>query len=142
MPTRIYIKDARLDQADVLQSVTITDSVSGTLEITPSSNSGQIEGVLTDAGQKPVIGIQAILIPERLRERHDLYKIAVSGVDGRFTVRGIPPGEYRLFAWEDLEPFSYFDPEVLKTYEQQGKRVRIAESGKETVEMKIIPAAQ
>ena len=87
-------------------------------------------------------GTQAFLIPDQLRDRRDLYKSAVTGTDGRFTIRGITPGDYRLFAWEDIEPYSYFDPEVLKSYERLGKRVRIRESSKESVEMTIIPAAQ
>ncbi len=141
MSPNMYIKEARLDQMDILVGVTIGDRVSGTLEVTISSNAGQLDGTITDAVSKPVTGVQAVLIPDKNRERRDLYKIALSDMDGHFTIRGLVPGNYKLFAWEDIEPFSYFDPDVLKDFEQKGKAITIRESLKETVEMKLIPAA-
>src|SRR6185436_11542325 len=106
------LKDARLGQQDVLQGVTIGDDANESLEITLSPNAGQLDGMLTDASLKPVAGAQAVLIPDRSPGRRDLYRTAVTSTDGRFTLRGITPGDYRLFAWEDLEPYAYFDPEV------------------------------
>jgi hypothetical protein len=91
--------------------------------------------------QKPVRGIQAVLIPDR-RERRDHYKTSTSDQNGHFTFRGLTPGDYRLFAWEHLEPFAYNDPEVLRRYEHQGSPIKISESTKLTVEAKMIPAGQ
>jgi hypothetical protein len=140
--TNLYIKDARLGQTDALQSLAISPPVNGTLEITLGANPGQVMGAVTDATLKPVSGVQAVLIPEQLRNRQDLYKTVTTDQDGRFTLRGITPGDYRLFAWEDIEPFSYYDAEVLREYEQQGKLVRIREGSAESAELKIIPAAR
>jgi hypothetical protein len=134
-----YIKHVRLGQTDAIQAITIGTSGSDKLEITLSSNGGSIEGLVTDAAAKPVIGAPVILIPEK-RDRRDLYKTATSAPDGRFSLRGIAPGEYRVFAWENLEPFSYFDPDVLKMYEQQGKLVRVQDTTKETIDVQVIAA--
>jgi len=141
MLPNMYVKEARLDQIDILGGVTIGDRVSGTLEVTISSTAGQLEGTIIDTLSKPVTGVQAVLIPDKNRERRELYKMALSDMDGHFTIRGLVPGNYKLFAWEDIEAFSYFDPDVLKDYEQKGKAITIRESSKETVEMKLIPAA-
>jgi len=81
-------------------------------------------------------------VPDRFRDRADLIKTAVTDKDGRFTIRGIPPGEYKIFAWEAIEQFAYFDPDVLRQFEQLGKAVSIPESGKITLEVKLIPAQQ
>jgi hypothetical protein len=83
-----------------------------------------------------------VLIPDQHRDRVDLYKTAVTDPSGRFTIRGITPGEYKIFAWEALEQFAYFDPDLLRKYETQGKAVQISESDKETADVKLIPAAQ
>jgi len=138
----LYIKNARVNQTDVMQSgLTVSSSFNGTLEITLGINPGQVSGSVVDAALKPVSGVQAVLIPDKLRDRQDLYKTASTDQEGRFTIRGITPGEYRVFAWEDIEPFSYYDAGVLRQYEQQGKLIRIQESSAEVVDVKLIPAA-
>jgi sarcosine oxidase gamma subunit len=142
MDPDMYIKDARLDRTDLLEGIAIADRVEGSIDITLSSKGGQVAGSLVDAAGKPVSGVQAVLVPDRLRNRNDLYKTAVTGADGHFTLRGITPGDYKIFAWEDIEPFSYFDADVLTSYEGRGKPVHIQEYSKETVEVKIIPVAQ
>jgi len=137
----MYIKEARLDQNDVLGSMKIGDRINGTLEVTLSYNGGAVDGTITDTVSKPVTGIQAVLIPDTQRDRRELYKTAITDQNGKVSLRGLTPGDYRLFAWEDIEPYSYFDPEVLRQYEQQGKLVHVKESATEQVEMKIIPAS-
>jgi hypothetical protein len=59
---------------------------------------------------------------------------------GGFTFRFIPPGDYRVFAWEVLEPNSYFDTEVIKPYEQQSKLMHVTEGSQQSIDIKIIPA--
>lgn len=136
----LYIKEARLGQADAMQSLSIVTPVNGTLDITLGSNPGRIIGSVTDATLKPVSGVLVVLIPDQLRNRQDLYKKLTTDQEGRFNVIGVTPGDYRLFAWEDIEPFSYYDPAVLRQYEQQGKLVHIQEGATNSVDVKIIPA--
>jgi hypothetical protein len=138
----MYIKDAHIDRGDALQGISIGDRVDGTLEIVLSTNAGEVDGTTVDTAGKPVGGVTVVLIPDRSRNRIDLYKTAVSGANGRFVLRGITPGDYKLFAWEDIEPFSYFDSDVLMPFEAKGKPVHILENSKEAAEVKIIPAGQ
>jgi hypothetical protein len=141
MPTDYYIKEARIEQTDVLnQPWVISTAIRGTLEVVLSSAAGQIEGTVVDARALPISSIQTVLIPDQDRVRTELFKTAVTDQNGRFTFRGITPGNYRIFAWEGLEANSYFDPDVLSQYEQQGKTIRVAEAGKHTAEVKMIPA--
>jgi hypothetical protein len=141
LPPDAYVRDARLESNDALEGLTISDRVDGSLDVTLSMESAQIDGTVTYADGKPAGNVQAILVPERIRNRQDLYKTATTSQDGRFDMRGIAPGDYRLFAWEDLEPFAYFDPDVLRQYEAQGQRIRVEESSKVAVETNLIPAA-
>ena len=59
---------------------------------------------------------------------------------GRFALTDVAPGDYKLFAWEALDPYAYFDPKILEPFEQQGKPVHVAESTTANVEVEIIPA--
>jgi hypothetical protein len=137
-----YIKEARLNQTDVLENgLTISDDFRGLLEVTLATNPGQVAGVVSDTALRPSGGVQAVLIPDKLRNRQDLYRRAVTDQEGRFTFRGITPGDYRLFAWEDIEPFSYFDPAVVSEYEQQGTLIHVGAGSSQTIEVKLIPAS-
>jgi carboxypeptidase family protein len=98
-----------------------------------------IEGTVVDTRQQPVALIEVVLIPDTQRNRPDLYRRVTADINGRFTIRGIPPGNYRLYAWEEIEPYAYFDPEVVQQVESQGKAVRVTELSKETVEIRSIP---
>jgi hypothetical protein len=140
MGPTLYLKEARLGQNDALGVVSVSEPLTGSLDIVLRANPGQASGTITDATQKPIAGVQAVLIPDRSRDRQDLYRTANSDPEGRFTFRGITPGDYRVFAWEDIEPFSYFDPAVLSQYEATGKPVRIQESSSENVDVRLIPA--
>jgi protocatechuate 3,4-dioxygenase beta subunit len=137
----LYVKSARLGQTDALNGVTISEPLNGSLEIALRPNPGQVSGNVVDATLKPIGGVQAVLVPDQARGRQDLYKTAVTDQDGRFTFRGVTPGDYRIFAWEDIEPFAYFDPAVVKQYEAAGKPVRVQESSSESAEVRLIPAA-
>ncbi|MBI2149205.1 MAG: hypothetical protein HYU27_01190 [Acidobacteria bacterium] len=64
------------------------------------------------------------------------YRIAIAA----FTFRGVPPGDYKVFSWEALESYAFYDPAVLQQFEPKGKPVRVSESSKESVEARIIPA--
>jgi hypothetical protein len=54
-------------------------------------------------------------------------------------MRTIAPGDYKLFAWEDLEPGEYNDPDFIRKYEALATPVRVSESSNLTVEVKVIP---
>jgi hypothetical protein len=60
---------------------------------------------------------------------------------GRFTLTGIAPGDYKIFTWELLEPYAYFNPKNLVSVEEQGTRVSVTESSAATVEVRMIPAS-
>lgn len=143
LPQDYYIKEARIGTADILQNgFSMTRPQSERLEILLSPNGGQVDGDVVDERGDVVRGIQAVFIPDRNRDRSDLFKTAVTDQNGHFTVRGLSPGAYKLFAWEELERFAYFDPEILRRYELQGKAITVSESSKLTVQVKVIPAGQ
>ena len=138
-----YVKSVRYDQGDALnQPLQFSGSESATLDVVISPNAGQLQGVVTDNRLQPAPGIQAVLVPDRTRDRTELYRTSTTDQNGRFTIANIPPGEYKIFAWEAIEQFAYFDPELLKRFESQGKPVHVTESSRETVDVKMIPAGQ
>ena len=137
----MYLKEAVFDRMDVLNRPwEITSQTSGTLSIVVSNKGGQIEGSLVDAWSQPVRGNQVVLIPDQRPDRSELYKVATTDQNGRFTFRGIAPGGYRVYAWESIEANAWYDGDVLSQYQALSRPIRIQESAKESVDLKIIPA--
>jgi len=143
LPDGYYVKEARLDQLDALQQpLVISGPVSGTLDVVLSRAAGRIDGTVTDSRGQGVPGVQAVLVPTpRLRWRFDLFRTATTDGTGRFSLSGIPPGDYSLFAWEALQSFAYFEEDVLRQSETAATSVRIVESSTATVQVTIIPAS-
>jgi len=138
-----YVKEARFSQTDVLgQPLRFVAGGSGSLEIVLSTKAGSIEGTTVDSQMRGAPGAQVVLVPERERQRTDLYKTAASDANGRFLFRSIPPGDYRLFGWDALESYAWFDQELLRRVDSQGVPVRVSESAGNTITLKIISSAR
>jgi hypothetical protein len=60
--------------------------------------------------------------------------------DGNYTLKGLVPGEYRAYAWEDVEPGAYMNSDFLKAVESKAESVTIRESDRKTVALTMIPA--
>lgn len=141
LPPDAYIKLARFGGVDALaQRIAISGPTSTLLEVDVSTKAGQLTGVVLDRDRKPTPGVEAILIPEGPARRPDRYKTARTDANGRFLLRGIAPGNYRLYAFESIERFRYFDAEFVRPFESFGKSVRIEEGARGTIDLDMIPA--
>jgi Carboxypeptidase regulatory-like domain len=109
------------------------------LDLVASNNGGVVEGVVTDQKGEPVTNAVVVAVPEmRLRARVELYRKTVSDQSGRFTLRGVVPGEYGIFAWESVEGEAYYNPEFLKNYEGQGSSLRVGEGERKSLNVGVI----
>jgi hypothetical protein len=137
-----YVKSARLADSEILTSgVDFTHGVSGALDIILSNNGGQIEGVVLNASDQPVTAATVVLVPDEPRrsETH-LYKEVTADQYGRFNIKAIAPGGYKLFAWEEVDSGAYQDAEFLKAFEALGESRTIHENTRESAELRLIPA--
>jgi len=143
LPADHCLKSARMEGNDVLEEgLAVSGPPRGQLELVVSANGGRVEGVVLKE-QKPFSGATVALVPgEKQRGRRELYKTATTDQYGRFTLRGIPPGEYKLFAWEEIEPGAHQDPEFVKAYEKLGHEVTVEEGARLSAELKLIPPGE
>jgi hypothetical protein len=138
-----YLKSAQFDSNDVLnEPLQFTGAAPTPLDIVLSPKPAEIEGTVMNGKQQPAAGVQVVLIPDQDRGRYDLYKVAPSDSAGHFTIRGITPGAYKVFAWEALEENAFFDSNVMEQFDPLGKPVQLSESDKVTIEVKLIPAGK
>lgn len=78
-----------------------------------------------------------MLIP-RNRERTELFRPVTADSAGHFKIANVAPGDYTLAAWEAMEPFAFFDPNLIREAEAQGKTVRIEESSSQAMNVPAI----
>lgn len=140
LPPDSYVRSARLGDADVLNDGFRLDSPPDRpLEIVIGLNGGTIRGFVRDNSRTAVSGITVALVPdETRRQRYELFRNTTTANDGRYEFRGIPPGNYKVFAWEDIEAKSWLEPAYLRVFEDLGKLVAVGEGSSETVDVTAI----
>jgi len=139
----LFLKSILAGGRDVDESGISVNGGSMLLEVVGSASGGIVNGVVTDHQGSPVSNAVVVAVPEaRLRARVDRYYKAVSDQTGRFTLHGVRPGEFTLFAWESVEGEAYYNPEFLKGYEAQGSSLRVSEGDRKTLQLEVIPAGE
>jgi hypothetical protein len=95
---------------------------------------------VTGENRQPVSGATVVLVPDAdKRGMPQPYKVTQTDQDGRFNLRGIPPGEYKAFAWNSIEDGAYCDPEVLAPFESKGKSVKVEEKSQSSLDFEVLP---
>ena len=138
-----YLKSVRLADMDVTDAgIDLSQGVSaGELTVIMSADGGQVDGTVLNEKSEAAAVATVVLIPNpEKRGIRRLYKITMTDQAGKYSLKGITPGEYKLFAWEQIEPGAYQDPEFLKRFDSQGESVSIKEKAHEAKQLKAIPA--
>jgi hypothetical protein len=141
LPDMAYVKAAQSDSRDLLeQFVQVQYDSQAPLEIHLAFDGGQLAGTVTDSAGAGVDGATVVLIPDKgRRQRPDQYRVVTSSANGRFAVPGIPPGDYKLFAWESVESNAWLNSDFILTYEEFGSELSIGPNGKITGMIRVIP---
>jgi 5-hydroxyisourate hydrolase-like protein (transthyretin family) len=135
-----YIKEARFGATDILaQPFQFTGREPGSLEIILGSTVASIEGLVTNNRLEGAPGAQVVLVPDKGRHRSEQFRTVSTTQNGRFTLTNVPPGDYRLYAWEAVELYRWFDPDFLKAFEQFSSPVHVTESTRQTIDARLIP---
>jgi hypothetical protein len=71
------------------------------------------------------------------RNRPDQYRVSSTDEDGAFDLRGIPPGDYQLFAFEDIEDRAWLNTEFITAF--TGTEVTIVPNTRGTIQLPLIP---
>jgi hypothetical protein len=128
----------------VLANGLYTSSPVAPLEIIVRPNPGQVSGTVIDpSSHQPAPGVMVVLVPEDAgrRRQRAFYSTVSSDESGRFTLKHLVPGEYLLFAFEDIDSTAWLDSEYMKPFESRAAKVTIREGSNPPVEIAVIPAS-
>jgi hypothetical protein len=141
LPAGVYVEDIIQKGQSIYDSGLDAAQDSSDLSIVLNTNGGTIQGFVSEVvGTKGLPDATVTLVP-RLgrRENLGLYKVVTTARDGTFIIAGVPPGEYKLFAWEDIPDFAYENAEFLSNYESRGQTITLSSGGRLSVQLKPIP---
>jgi len=133
------VKSARLGDTDILNgTLHLNAQTSETLEIVIATNPGALDGQVVKNDPGSAADIPVLLLPD-LRSRNELYRTTNTDASGRFHFDHIPPGDYKLFSWEEVEDGALYDPDFMMSNKNRGTPVHISEGRAETARIEVIP---
>jgi hypothetical protein len=139
-PSGSYMKAATYGEIDVLKNRLTWDSKSNaTLTISLSSKPASLRGTVRNSALTPAPRAAVVLVPNR-RDHRELYLTVVTNESGEFRFPSVPPGEYKVFAWEAIEQYAWMDAAVIAQFEDKGRVIRLEELEKGNIDVPLIPA--
>lgn len=141
VPSGYTLRSAVFGGQDVLDipfELTGTEHLSGGL-VTFTTQTTEVTGSVQDASSQPVAGVTVIAFSAEERfwtPQSPRIRAVRPASDGRYVLKNLPPGDYRLVALADVEPGQWFDPEFLRTLAGFAT-VTISEGGKVTQDFRV-----
>ena len=135
---RLHIKSIRFGRDDAFEAIRVSPGTTGVVEVVLTTATGSVDGIALGRSGDPATNVTVVLVPTNARKRASLYQTLVTGSDGRFRFQEIPPGDYKIFAWDDVETGAWQDAEFIRPYESRGRAIRVSENSKDEVQLNVI----
>jgi len=161
-----FLKSVTLGGRDIATG--FTASGPATLDAVVSTKAGTIEGTVVekekvekgkDTGLEhvnndhvntnqvnndhPPANVTVVAVPEeKYRKVPNRFGDGSTDQHGRYVIRGLAPGSYTLYAWQDVEDGIWRNPDFLKSQEANGAAVKVEEGSHQTIELKLSPVGE
>jgi len=133
---------------DVIQGITsvykdgfeVGDRAPEPIQLLLASPGAKVEGVVRNLRQEPAFRARIVLVPDVSRRQDPTrYRDAFTDRDGKFAFRGIPPGNYKAFAWEVVPNSAWFNSDYMQKYEARGQSVTLERGATVALQLTVIP---
>jgi hypothetical protein len=71
-----------------------------------------------------------------------MNKLVTTDVNGNFTLHGLPPGDYKLFAWEEVETNAWMDRDYRQPFDSLSTSAKVDQSTTPMVTLRLIERAR
>ena len=135
-----YIRSIRVGSLDATElGIDLSSAGStSTIEITLGTKPGVVTGKVKE-DDKPAVGRTVTLLPDPARPLQPyLTKRGSTAEDGTFTIKGVAPGTYKIFAWEEITSDIYRDADFMRRFDNDGAKVIVKEGSSEQVELPLM----
>jgi len=131
-----YVKSVRMKDADLPnEELLIEGYPPGEMQIVVGTG-GSIAGRVLNGQQQPAANATVVALPEGMPAyRADRYRSAIVDSSGTFQFRGLPPGQYNVYAWEDVDSGAWFNGGFLRNYDSYRRSIPVGEGQRATVDI-------
>ena len=70
------------------------------------------------------------------------WNTATSGEDGGFTIAGVPPGDYEVYAWEEVETNAWMDSLYRQPFTTLAEDVEVEPGMSPSISIRVIERSQ
>lgn len=138
-PAGFYVKSIRLGDAEAPNGRIDLTQGSGPVTVLLATDVGEVEGSVKKANGDAAVRVRVTLIAYGSHSgRMDLSHSGFTDEQGKFHLRNVAPGDYRVFAWEDVPVGAPQDADFRKPFEKQSATLKMEPNGHETVELTAI----
>src|SRR5205807_5836198 len=122
LPSAYYVKKVQVGMQEIAGRKLDFSHTSGALDVVISSSGGTISGAILDNEQQPAPGVSVALVPDPPRpDTPDLYKVLQTNAQGQFSILGVAPGHYQLFAIQGAESNAYLASDWVNSLQDYSK---------------------
>jgi sarcosine oxidase gamma subunit len=142
VPQGYYLKAVKVAGREVPDNILDLTYGGAQLELVLANDSGAISGRVERSNNQAVANARVTVVPASNSPRRDLYKSATTGADGSFIISGLPPGNYKVYAWEEVEQNAWMDPDFRRPFESLAASATIRDASGPNLTLRLIGREQ
>jgi protocatechuate 3,4-dioxygenase beta subunit len=135
-----YIKDVEYGGThSAEEKISVGKGGGAQLLVTISSRGARVQGAVIDKDGLPATGVWVVAVPDEARRTNfKLFKSQTTDQFGKFDLRGLAPGGYKIFSWTGIENNEWEAADFLKPFEDKGEAVELQDEDVKAVNLKVI----
>lgn len=145
LPDTLYLKSVQFERQEAINTgFEVAGPGSFHLDLALGGDAAQLEGTVKDSEGKPSSGVTVLLVPAdpAQRKMQRLHKTATTTHEGKYILKGIPPGGYLVYSWAEVDPGIWFEADFLPRYEAKAVSVSLAANQRATTELKLLTVVE
>ncbi len=142
LPDGYYLKSVKLAGREMPDAALDLNYGGGQIDVVLAPAAGDLTGMVQNSRGEPAASVQVTAVPASGSLRRDMNKLVTTDASGNFTFHGLPPGEYKIFAWEEVETNAWMDRDYRQPFENRSASAKVEESTTPAVTLRLIERRQ
>ena len=138
LPDGYYLKSVKLAGREMPDATLDLNYGGGQVEVVLAPTAGDVTGVVQNSHGDAATSVQVTAVPVTGSLRRDMNKLVTTDANGNFTLHGLPPGEYKIFAWEEVETNAWMDRDYRQPFDNLSASAKVDASTTPTVTLRLI----